>query len=56
MPLPSVKNWRHLITIGNFKAGCGRSSAYDQLRKATRRSIVEDLLGYGLPPEFAPGR
>jgi len=28
----------------------------DQLRQAARRSIVEDLLGYGLPPEFAPGR
>lgn len=28
----------------------------DQLRKAARPSIVEDLLGHRLPPEFAPGR
>lgn len=46
-------DWCRVLDVSAAKFARRRS---DQLRKAARRSIVEDLLGYGLPPEFAPGR
>ena len=46
-------DWCRVLDVSAAKFARRRSN---QLRKAARRSIVEDLLGYALPPEFAPGR